>query len=326
MARWDAHLLASLCFTLLGLWWITLSIWYRLQSETKVCKTEKKWHTSCMKCSKTPLTILSHRTGCLKSWIPQPFYPCIPIEPVLKITFGSAGVIGESLLRLVMEPPRRLEWHPMSIFDEYGNFIRMDKFQHLTMYSIFVISGVVDLLILFIKLPYATSPLCFATAFLCQGLIFQFHTEGHGVLTPTYHKLQQLIIICCTVLAYVRTHYSRDFLINVLFGCSILLQGTWFFQSSFLVYKDGAITWQLHITEQHSDKLEHMVPMYLATVFTWHLITVALTMLLLWGIIYSIVNWRCILKKGSGRDQDNEKYEKLMESNDGKEVVIDVEN
>ena len=326
MARWDAHLLGSLCFMLLGLWWITLSIWYHLQSETKVCKTEKKQHTSCMKCSRTMQTT-SHRTGCLKSWIPQPFYLCIPLEPVLKIIFGSTGVIGESLLRLVMEPPRRLEWYPMSIFDERGNFIQVDKFQHVTMYSIFVISGVVDLLILFIKLPHATSPLYFATAFLCQGLIFQFHTEGHGVLTPTYHKLQQLIIISCTVLAYVRTYYSRSFLINVLLGCSILLQGTWFFQSSFLLYTDGAITWQLHnITEQHSAKLEHMVPMYLATVLTWHLIAVALTTLLLWGILYCIVNRRCILKKGSCHNEDNVKYEKLMETNDGNELVIDVEN
>ena len=329
MAQWDAHLLGSLCFTLLGLWWIILSIWYRLQSDAKMCKTKKKRCTSCMKCSETMQTT-SHRTGCLKSWIPQPFYPCIPIEPVMKIILGSAGAIGESFLRLVMDPPRRLEWYHESIFDESGNFIQVDKFQHSSMYSIFIISGVVDLLILFIKLPHATSPLYFATAFLCQGLIFQFHSEGLGVLTTTYHKLQQLIIICCTVLAYLRTRYTRKFVINVLFGCSILLQGTWLFQSSFLVYKDGATTWQLHKTEQHSDKLEYMVPMYLATVFTWHLIAVATTVLLFWAIMYCVVNRRCISKKGNCHDEDNVIYEKLKETNDGNcngnQTVIDVEN
>lgn len=331
MATWDAHLLSCLFFTVHGLWWIILSVWYHLQLQQDSNRIAKK----CISCTRSSHTVQYKviRTGCLKSWLPVPLFPSIPLESVLKIFAGSIGIFGEAFLRIVMESPKRLEWYAFKIFDSNGDFVRVDKFQHITMYCGFVLSGVVDLLILFVRLPHATSPLFFSLAFLCQGVLFWFHT-GHGVLNGTYHKLQIMIIISCVVFSYLRTHHSKTFLVNIGLGCSILLQGTWFFQASFLVFHDGENVWKLHMTEFHSEKLQHMVPMYLGTVFTWHLMAVATTALIIWSIMYCAVNGNCRIRKWKSQEDTlpNECTEKLIvngslsDENDGvKEVKLDEE-
>ena len=82
----------------------------------------------------------------------------------------------------------------------------------------------------------------------------------------------------------------NSFLVNTALGCGILLQGTWYFQSAFLIYKDGNIYWKLHKPELFSEKLEQAVPMYLSTVFTWHLIGIAVTVLIVWITVYLLAN------------------------------------
>ena len=48
--------------------------------------------------------------------------------------------------------------------------------------------------------------------------------------------------------------------------------------------------------EHHSEKVEHMVPMYLSAAFSLHLMLVAMTVLIVWVIMYVVVNKRCIVK------------------------------
>ena len=306
MATWDGHLLGSFFLISQGLWWIILSIWYHLQSQPER-KTNKM--RSDVRCSKiTPTTVL--KTGCLKSWIPQPFFSGIPIEPIAKIVACGIGVFGETFLTLLVEEkglPRRLQFGAFKIFNSSGDFVYVGKFQHVTMYSGFVLSGIVDLLVLFVHFPQATSPLFFTLAFISQSILFWFHM-GHSVLNANYHKLHLVIIISCVIFSYLRTHHSKSFVVNTALGCSILLQGTWFFQAALLVYKDGKIYWELHKTEHHSEKLEHMVPMYLSAVFAWHLMVVAMTVLIAWTIMYVVVNKRCIVN----REKTNLKWEALQ--------------
>ena len=71
--------------------------------------------------------------------------------------------------------------------------------------------------------------------------------------------------------------------------------GTWYFQSAFLIYKDDNIYWKLHKPELFSEKLEQAIPMYLSAVFTWHLIGVAVTVLIVWTIMHLVINMRCIV-------------------------------
>ena len=327
MATWDGHLLGSLFLVIQGLWWIFLSIWYHLQSKQKSSKKR-----STVRISETVQSI-ALKTGCSKSWIPQPFYPNIPIEPIAKIISTGIGILGETFLTLEVEKddmPRRLEFHPFRIFNSSGDFIQVAKFQHVTMYGGFTLSGVIDILILVVSFPQDTSPLFFTLAFMCQGVLFWFHI-GHSVLNATYHKLHLVIIILCIIFAYLRTYHIKSFLVNLALGCSILLQGTWFFQPTFLVFKDGEVFWELHKITPPSEKLKHMVPMYLSAVFTWHLMTVAVTVLILWSIIYFIVNKRCIVKWRNSKWKvlQSEYTENLMENNsmtDGNEgAEVDTE-
>ena len=330
MATWDGHLLGSFFLICQGLWWIILSIWYHLQSQSER-KTNKK--RSRVRCSEVaPTTAL--KTGCLKSWIPQPFFAGIPIEPIAKIVACGIGVFCETFLKSLIEEkglPRRLQFGAFEIFNSSGDFIQVSKFQHVMMYSGLVLSGVVDLLILFVHLPQATSPLFFTLAFVCQGILFWFHM-GHSILNANYHKLHLVIIISCAIFSYLRTHHTKSFLVNTALGCSILLQGTWFFQAAVLVYKDGKIYWELHKTEYPSEKLEHMVPMYLSAVFTWHLMVVAMTVLIAWVIMYIVVNKRCIIKWGNTKWEavesectENLIEDELMAQNGSRSQEVDTE-
>ena len=300
MTTWDGHLPGGIFFVIHGLWWIFLSIWYHLRPPQDSSKAIKK-----ARCFQTKLqsTDFELRTGhgCSKSWLPQPLFPSIPMEPILKIVCGSIGIFSQAFLSLVItekEGSRRLEWHMYRIFDDKGNFNRVNKFQHITMYSGFMLSGVIDLLCLFAKFPRATSPLYFTLAFVVESALFWFHFGGHGVLTATYHELHLVIIFSCIVFSYLRTHANSNmFLVNIGLSCSILLQGTWFLQSSFLVFKDGDKVWELLRAEPQSKKLEHMVPMYLGAVFTWHLMAVAMATLIIWIIMYCTVNRSCIVTR-----------------------------
>ena len=286
-----------------------------------------------MRCSETTPSI-ALKTGCIKSWIPQPFLTAIPMEPIAKIVACGIGVFGETFLTLLVEEnglPRRLEFGAFKIFNGSGDFIQVAKFQHVTMYSGFVLSGIVDLLILLVHFPQATSPLFFTLGFICQGILFWFHM-GHSILNANYHKLHLVIIISCIIFSYLRTYHTKNFLVNTALGCSILLQGTWFFQPAFLIYKDGQIYWELHKMEKSSEKLEHMVPMYLSAVFTWHLMVVAMIVLIAWTIMYIIVNKRCIIKWENAKWEavqsectENLIEEELMTQDGSRNLEVDTE-
>ena len=321
MATWDGHLLGGLFLIIQGLWWITLSIWFNLRSLQKSRSGER-------------ISPLHHpkatQTTCLKSWIPQPFYPSVPIEPIAKVITCSIGVFGETFITLLVEEngkPRRVHFQAFKIFNSSGDFVRVDKFQHVTMYSGFVLSGLIDLLVLFISLPRATSPLFFTVAFMSQGVLFWFHM-GHTVLNGAYHKLHLVVVISCIVFSGIRTHYINSVFINVALGCSVLLQGTWFYQASFLIYKDGEVMWELHKMEEHSEKLKHMVPMYLSAVFAWHVMTIAVIVLVIWSILYFVVERRCIVKwkKSKWQVVQSEHTEKLIENVSAMDKNMETEN
>ena len=292
MATWDGHLLGGLFLILQGLWWIVLTIWYQLHSE----KASSKNRSS--RCFGTSQTV-SSKTGCSKSWIPQPFFPNIPIEPIAKIAACSIGVFGETFLTLLVEgggKGRRLRFKPFEIFNSSGDFIEVAKFQHVTMYSGFVLSGIIDLFVLFASFPRNTSPIFFTLAFVSQAVLFWFHM-GHTVLNGTYHKLHLVLVICCIVFSGLRMHHIKSTFVNIALGCSILFQGTWFFQASFLIYNDGNIQWELHKTEIHSEKLEHMVPMYLSGVFVWHLTMIAVLVLIVWVAMHFAIKGTCVSQR-----------------------------
>ena len=293
MATWDGHLLGGLFLIIQGLWWIVLTIWYKLNSEQSSSKKRSS------RCFQTGSQAVASKTGCAKSWIPQPFLPNVPIEPIAKIVACSIGAFGETFLTLHVEEdekPRRLEFKPFEIFNSSGDFVRVDKFQHVTMYTGFVLSGIVDLFILVASFPRNTSPLFFTIAFVSQAVLFSFHM-GHTVLNGTYHKLHLVLVICCVVFSGLRTHYIKNTFVNIALGCSILFQGTWFFQASFLIYKDGNIRWELHKTEPHSEKLLHMVPMYMSAVFAWHLMVIAMVVLIVWCVMHFAINKTCIIQR-----------------------------
>lgn len=325
MATWDGHLIGGLFLVLQGQWWIVLTIWYSLKAEKK---TDNMKPASSKYSETFPLA--TTKTGCSKSWIPQPFFPSIPMESIAKIVACSIGIFSETFLSLLVEEnglPRRVHFGPFKIFNSSGDFISVDKFQHVSMYSGFVISGIVDLFVLVASFPHATSPLMFTLAFVCQGILFWFHM-GHSVLNGTYHKLHLVIVICCIVFAGLRTKYMKSIFINIGLGCSIFLQGTWFFQASFLIYKDGQLSWELHKAEPHSEKLTHMVPMYLSGVFTWHIMLAASIVLIVWTVMYFVVKKSCIikLKKSNWQALPTDYMETLIEKNPLTDGNVGMEN
>lgn len=157
---------------------------------------------------------------------------------------------------------------------------------------------------------------------------------GHTRLNALYHQIHLAVIISSIILSFLRMLHTKSFLLNTALGCSILLQGTWYFQSAFLVYKDGNIYWKLHKPEPFSEKLaiEQVVPMYLSAVFTWHLTGAAVTVLMVWTVMHFVINKMCIVsRRGSEWEAEqtecNENLieEGLMAKNGRVDLEIDAE-
>ena len=122
--------------------------------------------------------------GCLKSWIPQPFYASINSYRTTKSCNACCWQHWSVLCNVHTEEkalglPRRVTFGAFRMFNDSG------EFYVITMYSGFAISGVIDLLILFVYFPWPTSLLFFTLALVCNGIPYWFHM-GHTKLNALY--------------------------------------------------------------------------------------------------------------------------------------------
>ena len=178
------------------------------------------------------------------------------IEGFLKIVVTTIGLVTEIIL---------LPGGPM----------RINIYQHITMYSSFGLNGVIDVLQHHQLTPKYFSYISAALALMVEGLIFKFHIHGRTELDAGLHTLIVYASFLSVVAFLVELQRPHSLLAGLARSYFILLQGTWFWQVGYILYASSE-PW---IQDNHDDI------MLAKLTFTWHMGAIFVLQLVIGGFI-----------------------------------------
>lgn len=203
-------------------------------------------------------------------------YPCclrpcagFPLEGAAKILVTGIGMGGELFAS--------------TDYGRAGKVVFMGDIQHVTMYALFCVSGIVDVLSWKrIRIcPPGMDFLALANAFAGEWILFSRHLHGRTDLDVALHTLL-LYVVAATVLAVVAEYrWNETVMTSLVTAYLLMLQGTWFVQAGVVLYARFAWTAWLRYGLEESDAV------VMATVlFAWHAagnFVLGLVMLVLFG-------------------------------------------
>eukprot|EP00731_Ephydatia_muelleri_P012454 Em0006g1348a len=359
MGTLAGHVVPGVFFVIYGIWWSFISIWSHLKrggaktSHPTVAYSKKRRECGGNAGGGPALSFALYKQErrehevSQRSWIPQPFCTPVPLEPIVKVFCSVVGIMVECV-DIVTDPATSRTYPKLyTVTNPDGSFNDLSQLQHITMYSAFALSGLVDLLILCVRCPDHTSQVFLALAFLVEGALFHFHTGGMTPLSTQLHVTLTIIIFLCSLFVLFRVWFPTSYLVNTGFGLTMTLQGTWFIQVGDILYGGrylsvvgGGDTEQMELHEHGQVTMatttmhgmenarvgphnggDHNDIMFASALLTWHLIAVVLFALVEWVVVSRVYGcWRRRRSRavkltadveGSG-DQVGEE-EKLME-------------
>lgn len=157
--------------------------------------------------------------------------------PIVKVLLGVVGVW--------IEIPGR-GWYPMDV---------MMNWQHVTMYSVFGLTGLVDLLARAGRISPQSTFVAYAAAMANAGFLFWGHSS-HGGVESTIHTLLALVFFVVAAVAIVEAVRPSAGLVWGRIGAQVLLGG-WFIVGAWIIYRSG---WDLADTVRQG---------WTYTVFSW---------------------------------------------------------
>ena len=295
MGSFPGHAVPGSFFLLYGIWWIFISYWhyfYTRPSGSRVSKAKVKKENE-----------LNRR-----STLPTPCCPKIPLESLGKIALSFCGILVETLFN----------WHGAVTFDpinlhSHEDFSRM---QHTTMYSFFLLSGVVDMCIYCVRIPKNSTKLFLALAFFIEGMLFYFHTELRDELNQRSHFILTVSIFGCTVCAAARMYTSDSLLLNAGLGFFITLQGSWFYQVAVVLYGKHSDNWAK----------DEMSPMYMGFAVSWHVMFIAVSMMVVWIVMAHLTKNTAFQKFTRLQRQRDVFARPLLDSDDSNLLPVTINN
>ena len=217
------------------------------------------------------------------AYVTSATYPCCigrmarwPVEGLLKVTVTGIGMAGEL-------------WASTD-YGKAGKITVMGDVQHVTMYSLFCISGLVDLLRW--KQVAACPPgmdfIALANAFVGELLLFSHHLYNRVELDVLVHTLL-LYVIAANILSVIAEYANDESVIASLSTTYFLfVQGTWFVQVGIILYEPSAVEMQGFVRLSHSDQYSVAVML-----FTWHLIGSFVLLLVFYVFLRLTFDRRC---------------------------------
>ncbi len=336
MGSFSGHVLPGSFFILYGVAWIVLAMITHLKSKGKAGSSQTGKRNKRDHSVVNGVSFFDHKRDIgltRKSWLPLPCSSLsrVPLEPIIKVVLPFIGILVEAFLKVVKDHQGKahITGTVYHVYQSDGYLNHLDKLQHITMYAAFLLSGIVDISTIFVKFPHQTSALFLALAFLTEGILFYFHTDGRDPINIQIHFILTLVIGVCVLFAFLRTMCATNLLINLGLGFSIFLQGTWFIQTAHFLYPPGGkgvIINELnrhHHEGNHNGYEHHSAVMFIACSLTWHIMIIMIGMLIVWVILLllmrSSVGRRMLKKKGVVRLNPPRKWEDFTE----KEKLID---
>ena len=291
MGSYEGHVLPGVFFVIYGLWWTVgtnLNYFYgRGVSSRHVQQSrnaQKREHE------------LNRR-----SWLPFPWWPRLALEPFLKLLLPLVGMFCELLIGRVpvneagassQRNETKFGFSPVNLYETDSDAYPVERLQHGTMYAFFVVSGVIDFASMVVRLPKKTPHIFLSLAFGIEGLLFLFHVGGREMLDVRIHTILVCAIGVCCIAAAARMYSGTNLLINSLLCFGLILQGTWFIQAAEVLYGHNADKW--HWTNHHDSML-------VALIAAWHVLGIALFLLIVWFLAHLVSSWRIRMGGGKGR-------------------------
>ena len=319
MGSLAGHVLPGSLFLIYGFWWAVITFWTHLSSKgaQKSSKTKREGSTSSV------ASFFEYRREhglSRKSWLPQMFCPRVPLEPIIKIVLPLLGIFAEAFFDVVDDGTGpHVKAKVVKVFED-GHLAGLGKVHHITMYAGFALSGIVDIFSQFIKVPRHTSQVFLSLAFWIEGLLFYFHTHGRDPLNTQIHWILTIVIFSCGIFTLLRMLQPTNLLINAGLASSILLQGTWFIQAGHILFRWN--NWLQTSDSSDGDGDNHEAVMLISACFTWHLIGIAVLMVLLWVVFHVMLRSGIRMKLPRRRqrargpptwvDADHEEEERLI--------------
>ena len=265
MGNLPGHVTPGIFMLWMGVMSIFYSLWAYLSTKFNFYHTRPNLYTE------------SHLER--KSYIPQPLWPKFPLEPIQRLLLAVLGMIVECFFFLDEgeDGHKHFSVGVYSSFDENGRLADQAKFHHLMMYSFFALSGLVDLLALYvIRYPKHTTKLFLGLAFLVEGFIFSFHLHGHNTFDVTVHEILIYVVFANAAFAFLRMYLSANLLINCSTAFCVTLQGTW------LIHMGVALYGKHPLDEDNSPELSSA---FMAGCFFLHFLLIAVAMLILYTVL-----------------------------------------
>ena len=284
MGSLAGHVIPSAFLAIWGLSWLTLSFWLHLRV-TKL-GVRKTTHTA---------AVLQRR-----SYIPL-FCGCtrFPVEPLLKILMACAGVFMETFFKSRYNGRSGYYVEVWTLYNEEGEFVHnLAKLQHTTIHCCIIISGIIDVLALYVQLPKQTPQVFLTVVFLSTGFIMYFHPDsGRKPVDLLTHNLYAYSNVASAIFSGLRMLSASNLWINTGFSLSLILQATWLTQVGYV--GTGPTRWNL---EYEANEV------FLVTCFVWHVMAILVCALIYYVVLLVYASKKC----GSDRIADEAERNQLL--------------
>ncbi|CAH8525148.1 unnamed protein product [Schistosoma curassoni] len=221
MGTFGGHALPGSFFILYGLWsiWHILEKFYRRKSYELNKSNEPTSEYTCR--ISYPIERKQHTENDIKKC----FSCCkksFPLDSLAKLVFCIIGIIGEVITG----------------FSNDWIFVHIGNAQHSTMFSLFGLSGAIELCIFYgiFKIPLQSEYLFHGIALWGELFLFLFHLHHRNPLDVYLHLLLTGMIILGILVSVVELLNPHEPIYGLIRSWTYLMQGTWFWQVGAILY------------------------------------------------------------------------------------------
>ncbi|CAH8506729.1 unnamed protein product [Schistosoma rodhaini] len=221
MGTFGGHALPGSFFIIYGLWsiWHILEKFYQRKSYELNKSSEPAPEYTCR--ISYPIERKKLSEGDMAKCFSR-FKKSVPLDSLAKLVCCIIGITGEVITG----------------FSKDWIFVNIGNAQHSTMFSLFGLSGAIELCIFYgiIKIPFQSEYLFHGIALWGELFLFVFHLHHRNPLDVYLHLLLTGMIILGVLVSVVELLHPHEPIFGLIRSWTYLMQGTWFWQVGAILY------------------------------------------------------------------------------------------